>query len=229
MSVVSLWPASSDPDDEPALARPATPALSALLDGLLEAVWLLDGHSRCIVAVNHAATQLLGRDAPSLLGQSIESLISTPEDALFWLEAAHDPAATLHSDTVMPHADGRLLWVTRRISLISTGQPGANYWLIAMRDQTSQRQSEEDREALVAELKATLESTADGILVADLGGRMRSFNRRFAVLWGVPDDLLHARPDDNALQQWMRLSVIDSAHWLGVLVIIGGIIGGWGP
>jgi hypothetical protein len=25
------------------------------------------------------------------------------------------------------------------------------------------------------------------------------------------------------------LSVIDSAHWLGALVIIGGIIGGWGP
>ena len=213
MSVVSLWPVSSLQDEAPGLSDTATPVLSALLDGLLEAVWLLDGQSRCVVAVNRAATQLLGRDADSLRGQSIESLASTPEDALFWLEAAHDPDATLHSDTVMPHADGRLLWVTRRISLISTGEVGVNYWLIAMRDQTRQRQSEEDREALVAELKATLESTADGILVADLGGRMRSFNRRFAVLWGVPDDLLHAHPDDNALQQWMRLSVIDSAPY----------------
>ena len=213
MSVVSLWPVSSLQDEAPGLSDTATPVLSALLDGLLEAVWLLDGQSRCVVAVNRAATQLLGRDADSLRGQSIESLASTPEDALFWLEAAHDPDATLHSDTVMPHADGRLLWVTRRISLISTGEEGVNYWLIAMRDQTRQRQSEEDREALVAELKATLESTADGILVADLGGRMRSFNRRFAVLWGVPDDLLHAHPDDNALQQWMRLSVIDSAPY----------------
>lgn len=213
MSVVSLWPVSSLQDEAPGLSDTATPVLSALLDGLLEAVWLLDGQSRCVVAVNRAATQLLGRDADSLRGQSIESLASTPEDALFWLEAAHDPDAALHSDTVMPHADGRLLWVTRRISLISTGEVGVNYWLIAMRDQTRQRQSEEDREALVAELKATLESTADGILVADLGGRMRSFNRRFAVLWGVPDDLLHARPDDNALQQWMRLSVIDSAPY----------------
>ena len=171
MSVVSLWPVSSLQDEAPGLSDTATPVLSALLDGLLEAVWLLDGQSRCVVAVNRAATQLLGRSADSLRGQSIESLASTPEDALFWLEAAHDPDATLHSDTVMPHADGRLLWVTRRISLISTGEEGVNYWLIAMRDQTRQRQSEEDREALVAELKATLESTADGILVADLGGR----------------------------------------------------------
>lgn len=27
----------------------------------------------------------------------------------------------------------------------------------------------------------------------------------------------------------IMLTVIDSAHWLGVLVIIGGIVGGWGP
>ena len=210
MSVVSLQPASPVRDEVPTRERPATPALSALLDGLLEAVWLLDAHSRCIVAVNRAATQLLGRHADSLLGQSIDALVNTPEDALFWMEAAHDPAATLYSDTVMLHADGRLLFVTRRISLISTGHPGANYWLIAMRDQTGQRQSEEQRESLVAELKATLESTADGILVADLGGRVRSFNRRFAVLWGVPEDLLQGHPDDRALQQWMRQSVIDS-------------------
>ena len=220
MSVVSLRSASSVLEDEPALALSATPALSALLDGLLEAVWLLDGHSRCVVAVNRAATQLLGGHAHSVLGQSIDDLVNTPEDALFWLEAAHDPAATLHSDTVMRHADGRLLWVTRRISLISAGQPGANYWLIAMRDQTSQRQGEEDREALVAELKATLESTADGILVADLGGRMHRFNRRFAVLWGVPDDLLRAGTDDHALQQWMQQSVIDSAPYALRLVAI---------
>ena len=30
---------------------------------------------------------------------------------------------------------------------------------------------------------ATLESTADGILVTDLAGRIRGFNRRFAALW----------------------------------------------
>ncbi len=27
----------------------------------------------------------------------------------------------------------------------------------------------------------------------------------------------------------VKLSMIDSAHWLGVLVIIGGIVGTWGP
>ena len=37
-----------------------------------------------------------------------------------------------------------------------------------------------------AELAATLESTADGLLVTDLSGRIRHCNRRFADLWALP-------------------------------------------
>ena len=205
MTVVSLWSAAAAQAGQPHSAE----SHIALLDGLLEAVWLLDGHTRCVLAVNRAAVQMLGLDAAALLGQPIESLVSTPEDALFWFEAANDARATLNSDTLMRHADGRTVWVTRQISFVKT-DGGDGFWLIAMHDQSRQRQSEEEREALVAELQATLESTADGILVADLAGRMRSFNRRFAALWGVPEDLLRER-NDEAVQLWMQRSVIDSA------------------
>lgn len=63
---------------------------------------------------------------------------------------------------------------------------GARYWLVLLHDQTRRRRAEAERETLLAELRATLESTADGILVVDLSGRVRSFNRRFAKLWGCP-------------------------------------------
>ncbi|MDN3918680.1 putative bifunctional diguanylate cyclase/phosphodiesterase [Roseateles violae] len=186
-----------------------TPALpeAGLLEGLLEAVWLVDARSRCVLAVNTAATQLLGLDADALIGQPVENLAATPEDAMFWLEAAGNRAASISSDTWMRHADGRMLWVTRRIGFVEQ-EGGTGYWLVAMRDQTRERQAEEDRETLVGELRATLESTADGILVTDLDGRMRSFNQRFAALWGIADELLLQR-DDAAVQAWMRRSVID--------------------
>jgi len=195
-----------------------TAPYAALCEGLLEAVWLVDGHTRCVLAVNTAATQLLGMGEEQLLGQPVESLVSTPEDALFWAEAASNPAASLSSDTLMRHADGHMLWVTRRISFVST-VAGAGYWLVAMHDQTRQRQSEEDRETLVAELRATLESTADGILVTDLAGRMRSFNQRFATLWGIPEDLLQER-NDEAVQVWMRRSVADGSAYAQRLAAI---------
>jgi signal transduction histidine kinase len=47
-------------------------------------------------------------------------------------------------------------------------------------------------------LEATLESTADGILVVDPHGRVTSFNRRFAELWELPQAELD-KSDDAAL------------------------------
>jgi PAS domain S-box-containing protein len=48
-------------------------------------------------------------------------------------------------------------------------------------------------------LSATLESTADGILVVDREGRVTSFNRKFAQLWRLPDGLLASRDDDRLI------------------------------
>lgn len=189
---------------------------AALLDGLLEAVWLVDPRTLQIVAVNAAATELLGCSAAELTGRPVETLASTPEDLAFWSEAAADRRRVLHSDTLLRHADGRTLWVSRRIRFVaSDAADGSGWWLVALRDMTRQRQDEEERETLVAELRATLESTADGILVTDLAGRMRSFNKHFAQLWGLPEELLQARDADGdaAMRGWMRRGVADGAAY----------------
>ncbi|MBV8982230.1 MAG: GGDEF domain-containing protein [Acidimicrobiia bacterium] len=55
------------------------------------------------------------------------------------------------------------------------------------------------REALSL-LAATLEATADGILVVDEIGRIRMFNAQFAEMWGIPEDVLAAEDDDAALR-----------------------------
>jgi PAS domain S-box-containing protein len=51
----------------------------------------------------------------------------------------------------------------------------------------------------VSLLKATFESTADGILVVDRQGRTVSANRKFADMWRIPDEILESRDDDRAL------------------------------
>jgi diguanylate cyclase (GGDEF)-like protein/PAS domain S-box-containing protein len=48
-------------------------------------------------------------------------------------------------------------------------------------------------------LRATLESTADGILVVDRQGKIVSCNQQFASMWNIPSSVLDARDDDRAL------------------------------
>ena len=48
-------------------------------------------------------------------------------------------------------------------------------------------------------LRATLESTADGILVVGEGGKMVHANTRFAEMWRIPQPVLDSRDDDTLL------------------------------
>ena len=48
--------------------------------------------------------------------------------------------------------------------------------------------------------RATLESTAEGILVVDMNGKVSSFNQSFAELWRIPANLLETRDNAKLLQ-----------------------------
>ena len=187
----------------------------ALLDALGEPAWLVDACALQVLAINAEALALLGLAAPAVLGQAADGLIATPEDLAYWDEARAAAAhlgqrgpGPLLSDTTLVDAAGRLVQVTRRIRALGPADTAPQAYLVVVHDRSAAQQEADARELLLSELQATLESTADGILVTDLAGRIRAFNRRFAQIWGLPESLLTERQDD-AVYDWMRRSVVD--------------------
>ena len=62
--------------------------------------------------------------------------------------------------------------------------------MISAHDATAQVCAELELSEALSLLTATLDSTADGILVVDTAGKITSFNRRFAEIWQLPEDIL---------------------------------------
>ncbi len=69
----------------------------------------------------------------------------------------------------------------------------------AMLDITERKRVQTELEHSLSLLEATLDSTADGILVVDPEGRIVSFNKKFVQMWRIPQSIIDARDDNVAL------------------------------
>lgn len=192
-----------------------------LLDAMLDAVLLVDPAGPVVVDANAAAAALLASPGVALVGRSVLEFLPTPEDRCFWDDVAAGLADQIESNTLLAAADGRLREVTRRVSP-TPGPAGTALFVVALRDRTEHEEARRALEATAAELRATLESAHDGILVTDLFGRIRNFNRRFAELWQLPPALVDSR-DDDAVFDWMRRSVTHPSAYMRRLATIDGM------
>jgi len=69
---------------------------------------------------------------------------------------------------------------------------------LELRAAANEAKAAERQRRSISLLEATIESTADGILVVDATGKVVTFNKRFLSLWNIPADLV-ARGDDQEL------------------------------
>ncbi|MCU0545257.1 MAG: PAS domain S-box protein [Oscillatoriaceae cyanobacterium Prado104] len=65
-----------------------------------------------------------------------------------------------------------------------------------LRDITARKQAEDALAKSVSLLQATFDSTADGILATDSTGKIVTFNREFAEMWGIPEEVMVLRDDE---------------------------------
>ena len=190
----------------------------SLVDALIEPAWVVEALGLRIVAVNQAGASLVGLPREDLIGRPAVELTASPEDLFFWEDVAAGLSDSIRSDTFVRGADGTAVPVERSVRRIWL-QADAPGFLVAMRDLRAQRAAQEQLENLLAELRATLESTADGILAIDMQGGVRNYNRRFAEMWELPEALLVHR-NDAALFDHLASRVDDRGAYLERLQLL---------
>ncbi len=188
-----------------------------LIDGMIEGVWIVDAFELRIVATNRKAAELLGMRPDALVGRPVVELAATPEDVYFWEDVAAGLSDHILSETLLLGANEVAVPVERRVTHVLL--PDGGVFVVGLRDQSEERRVGNELEKLVAELRATLESTADGILVTDLDGAISGYNHRFAELWELPQALSTER-DDASVYRWMARNVADPAGYAARLAAI---------
>ncbi|TAL76750.1 MAG: PAS domain S-box protein, partial [Bacteroidetes bacterium] len=159
-------------------------------------VWMLDTQG-CFIFINKRAEKITGHKISDWIGKSFVSLVH-PEDLARVQEIF---LATLRGKT--QSFEVRIFSNTGEIIILSVNSVPISHGGIVTstasfgRDITARKQTEEALKSSVSLLNASLESTADGILIVDGKGGIIKWNQKFSDMWGLSDELLNQH-DDNA-------------------------------
>lgn len=147
-------------------------------------------------------TRLLGLDQEWVEGRALSELADALDapvvDAVIRDIQVPGPTTPVTVDVRLRHAGG----ATVPFALTFTNlldDPTVVGLIVTGHDISDRVAVESDLRAANSVLAATLESTADGILVVDRDFRITSFNSRFAKMWDLPQSVLESRDDTAAI------------------------------
>lgn len=184
-----------------------------------EAILVIDRHTLRIVDANNSACQLLGYSRDEITLLDITRIESSLADQFYWEEVRRGFCADLDSINGYNRCrDGTTIAVEK--NLVQFEVAGRARLLITFRKITENNTLNNEVARTSSLLKATLEATADGLLVTRADGSISNMNHRFSRMWAIPDALLQAG-DDQAIFRHMQDCIVindESLYRLNVAV-----------
>jgi len=168
-------------------------ARDAVIEGMSDVVVVLDAQSR-VVDLNPAAGRIIGWPAEETIGQPAAQVLSAWPN---WFDHYND-VTEARAEIVLGEGEARSFY-DMRISPLYNRRDRLASRLFVLRDITERKRAEKDLRESEKLLRATLESTADGILVVNEEGQITLSNALFAEMWRIPEELIATRYDAKLL------------------------------
>jgi PAS domain S-box-containing protein len=171
----------------------------ALVQNTADLVTILDANGS-VQYQSPSSVSLLGVAEDHFLGQPFTGLVhpdDVPRVQTMLAQAAAQPGNNVAQEFRLGNSDG--FW--RDVEAICRNlldNPGVGGIVLNARDITDRRRAEAALRFQKSLLEAQGEVSPDGILAVAPDGRILSYNRRFAELWRLPEEVL-ARGSDEAV------------------------------
>ena len=175
--------------------------LAAIVESSNDAIygWTVDG---TITSWNEGAAHLYGYGKDQILGRS-HTILVPPErvaEATRQLDTVRRGQRVEAYESEGLSKDGEVVPVSVTTFAVRSPDGAVIGGATIARDITERRRGEQELQQTLSLLSATLESTADGILVVDPEGRISSFNGKFVEMWRLPQAVVASGDDREALR-----------------------------
>ncbi|HZL10209.1 MAG TPA: PAS domain S-box protein [Prolixibacteraceae bacterium] len=135
-----------------------------------------------------------------IIGQPIENFYVDPDDRESLKRKIKEKGEALDFELLLKGKYNKKVWASVNAHFIFDENGRAAGIEGTIRDLTERKQVDDKLKLSLSLLQATLDSTADGILVVDRSGRITSYNNQFKAIFNLSEKILESKNDAAVLE-----------------------------
>lgn len=140
-----------------------------------------------------------------VIGKPIANFYVNPNDRLRLLQEIQEKGEAADFEILLKGKNDVNVWTSVNAHFIFDENGQIEGVEGSLRDLTERKQAQKKSELALSLLQATLDSTADGILVVDLSGKITSYNKQFRLMFNHSQEILDAGEDSAIINSVLSL------------------------